>query len=98
MVSRADKWFEPGIFRLRCIENNKAFFGEGAPICFSLEYLLEDLDNGTCPNQLLQADQTKFGASKFEIGCVAFGKEYYLKAKRLPVLEQFKKSSPPALY
>lgn len=98
MSQREGKWYEPGIFRLRCIENNRAFFQESIEIFFDLTYLLEDLNNGVCSNKQLLDDYKKFGADKFEIECVAFGEEYQFQDKRIKALEQLKNSWPGDLY
>lgn len=93
------RWRYPGIFRIRCIPTNRAYFQEThGEVFFVLRRFFDNLDKGYCDNIELLNDYKKYGRDYFEGYIVLSNAEYLDPVKRRNALDECKASGPGELY
>ena len=93
------KWCHPGVFRIRCLPTNRAYFDVALyEIFFELREFFEYMEIGKCDNIELLNDFKKYGRENFNGYIVVASPEYRNRTKLQKALEECKASWPGELY
>jgi hypothetical protein len=88
----------PGLYKIQCNLNNKAYYGESDNIALRAGSHINDLNNNRHITPGLQEDWNNYGASAFTCYVLATGPIYKSKNERLKLERLYIKKDPPLTY